>query len=134
MDTSMSTSSAVMTMNYSSGYQSPSATILNSSASSTTDSVAKAIANVITSAAIVKQPPTMQELKDLVDEGNALFKNAGSNLQFQIDDSTDQVVVKIIDSETNEVVRQIPTVEMLDFIRAMKEQERKTGKIYQAVV
>jgi flagellar protein FlaG len=53
------------------------------------------------------------------------------NLQFQIDEATNQVVVQIVDNETGEVVRQIPTVEMLDFIRAMKEQESNIGKLYQ---
>jgi len=78
-----------------------------------------------------KTPPSADELKALVHEGNTLFQKAGSNLQFQIDDATKQVVVKVVDSKTGEVVRQIPTVEMLDFIRAMKEQEGNMGKLFQ---
>ena len=64
--------------------------------------------------------------------GNTLLQATNKNLQFQVDEATQQVVVKIVDSRTGEVVRQIPTVEMLDFIRAMKEQEGNMGKLYQA--
>jgi flagellar protein FlaG len=64
--------------------------------------------------------------------GNTILQATNKNLQFQVDDATKQVVVKIVDSKTGEVVRQIPTVEMLDFIRAMKEQETNSGKLYQA--
>jgi flagellar protein FlaG len=65
----------------------------------------------------------------LVNEGNAVLRGVNSNLQFQIDDSTHQVVVKIIDNKTGDVIRQIPTVEMLDFIRHMKELEGNAGAI-----
>lgn len=64
--------------------------------------------------------------------GNTILQASNKNLQFQVDEATKQVVVKVVDSKTGEVVRQIPTVEMLDFIRAMKEQETNSGKLYQA--
>ena len=65
--------------------------------------------------------------------GNAILQESSNkDLQFQVDDVTKQVIVKVVDSKTGEVVRQIPTVEMLDFIRAMKEQETNSGKLYQA--
>jgi flagellar protein FlaG len=64
--------------------------------------------------------------------GDSVLRAINKDLQFQVDDATKQVVVKIIDSKTGKVIRQIPTVEMLDFIRVMKEQEANTGKLYQA--
>jgi len=75
------------------------------------------------------EPPTLSELKKLVSEGTALFHDMGSNLEFNIDEATNQVVVKIVNSQTGELVRQIPTVEMLDFIKAMKEFEGRIGKL-----
>ena len=50
-----------------------------------------------------------------------------------MDETTKQVVIKIVDNKTGELVRQIPTVEMLDFIRAMKQQEANIGKLYKNV-
>jgi flagellar protein FlaG len=74
-----------------------------------------------------------EDVKAAVAEGNTLLKAANNNLQFQVDEATKQVVIKIVDNKTGELVRQIPTVEMLDFIRAMKQQEANVGKLYKNV-
>ena len=74
-----------------------------------------------------------EDVKAAVVEGNTLLKAANNNLQFQVDETTKQVVIKIVDNKTGELVRQIPTVEMLDFIRAMKQQEANIGKLYKNV-
>jgi len=80
-----------------------------------------------------EQQLSAETVKAAAVAGNAILQQTtNKNLQFQVDEATKQVVVKIVDSKTGEVVRQIPTVEMLDFIRAMKEQETNTGKLYQA--
>ncbi len=74
-----------------------------------------------------------EDVKAAVVEGNTLLKAVNNNLQFQVDETTKQVVIKIVDNKTGELVRQIPTVEMLDFIRAMKQQEANIGKLYKNV-
>ncbi len=79
------------------------------------------------------QPLNAEAVKAAAVAGNAILQESSNkDLQFQVDDVTKQVIVKVVDSKTGEVVRQIPTVEMLDFIRAMKEQETNSGKLYQA--
>lgn len=93
------------------------------SASSISESASTIIERPVVNITAVNSIPTNQELKMLVDEGNVILKGVNSNLQFQIDDSTDQFVIKIVDNTTGDVIRQIPTVEMLDFIRHMKELE-----------
>jgi len=42
-----------------------------------------------------------------------------SNLEFSVDDDTGQLVVKIIDRTTQEVIRQMPSEEMLAIARAL---------------
>ena len=81
-----------------------------------------------------KQVLTAEELQNLVDEGNALLSHSinNNNLQFQIDEATDQVVVKVVDTNTGEVVRQFPSTQMLDFMRAMRELEGNAGKLLKA--
>ena len=78
-----------------------------------------------------QQPLSAENVKAAVVEGNTLLKASNNNLQFQVDEVTKQVVIKVVDSKTGDVIRQIPTVEMLDFIRAMKQQETNTGKLMQ---
>ncbi len=79
-----------------------------------------------------EQQLNAETVKAAAVAGNTILQASNKNLQFQVDEATKQVVVKVVDSKTGEVVRQIPTVEMLDFIRAMKEQETNSGKLYQA--
>lgn len=125
MSTSISTSSVATTTNY---YVSQSSVASGADANKTSNSAAEVTtANNVTNE--VKQQPTPEQLVSLVNEGNAIFRNAGSSLQFNIDNSIGQVVVKIIDSKTNEVIRQIPTVDMVNFIRHMKELEAKAGSL-----
>jgi len=80
----------------------------------------------------VQNKLTTEGIKAAAAVGDNALKAINKDLQFQIDDATKQVVVKIVNSKTGEVVRQIPSVEMLDFIRVMKEQEANTGKLLRA--
>lgn len=74
---------------------------------------------------------TLGAVKQAVDRGNSLFQEAKRNLQFEVDDATKEVVVKIVDSESGEVVRQIPAEETLDFIRRMQELDGQQGSMLQ---
>jgi flagellar protein FlaG len=78
------------------------------------------------------QKLSLDAVKEAVKTGNTMLQSVSSSLSFEIDDATKQVVVKIVDSKTGELVRQIPTVEMLDFMRRMKELEGNSGSLYQA--
>jgi len=76
-----------------------------------------------------RQQLTNEVVKAAAAVGDNVLKAINKDLQFQVDDATKQVVVKIVNSKTGEVIRQIPSVEMLDFIRVMKEQEENSGKL-----
>lgn len=78
------------------------------------------------------QKLSLDAVKEAVKSGNTMLQSASSSLSFEIDSATKQVVVKIVDRNTGELVRQIPTVEMLDFMRRMKELEGNSGSLIQA--
>ena len=78
------------------------------------------------------QKLSLDAMKEAVKAGNTMLQSASSSLSFEIDNATKQVVVKIVDRNTGELVRQIPTVEMLDFMRRMKELEGNSGSLIQA--
>ncbi len=42
-----------------------------------------------------------------------------SNLQFSVNNDTRQVVVRVVDSETKELIRQIPSEEMVAIAKAL---------------
>ena len=78
------------------------------------------------------QKLSLDAVKEAVKTGNTMLQSVSSSLSFEIDDATKQVVVKIVDNKTGELVRQIPTVEMLDFMRRMRELEGNSGSLIQA--
>ncbi|MGY2265968.1 flagellar protein FlaG [Pseudomonas sp. D8002] len=55
------------------------------------------------------QQPSHTDLKKAVNDINEFIQAAQRKLDFSIDDSTHQVVVKVIATESGEVIRQIPS-------------------------
>jgi len=58
---------------------------------------------------------SVEKLQAAVEKMNELMQNGQRSLNFSVDDSTERVVVKVMDTTTQEVVRQIPTEETLKF-------------------
>jgi flagellar protein FlaG len=53
------------------------------------------------------------ELKQRVDELNAAMKMHASSIQFSIDDDSGRTIVKVVDTDTDAVLRQYPSKELL---------------------
>lgn len=68
----------------------------------------------------VTQPDT-EQLRNLVDQANKALSINSSSLKFTIADGTNINVVRIEDSETGELIRQIPSETMLAIARAFDE-------------
>lgn len=60
-------------------------------------------------------------LRDAVQRANETVQVLRSNLQFTVDETTGIDVVKFIDIKTKEVIRQIPSEEMLALARRLDE-------------
>ncbi len=58
---------------------------------------------------------SMEKLQDAVEKMNELMQGGRRSLNFSVDDSTEKVVIKVMDLETDKVVRQIPSEETLKF-------------------
>lgn len=70
-----------------------------------------------------------QKLASMVDELNERFKGLRhTGLQFNIDDKVDQLVVKVMDVERDEVIRQIPPEELLELAAFLKERADKNAQ------
>ncbi|WP_289283794.1 MULTISPECIES: flagellar protein FlaG [unclassified Methylophaga] len=61
-----------------------------------------------------QQQQLADDLRDKVAQLNDYMQNMNRNLQFSVDDTSGDTVIKVIDSETEEVVRQIPSEEILE--------------------
>lgn len=60
-----------------------------------------------------------QEIDHALDEVRKVVAPLARNLQFSVDDDTGHTVVKVVDSSTNEVIRQIPSEEILSIAKAL---------------
>lgn len=71
-----------------------------------------------------KNPPSPQtaqvkQEQGMEKEATLIAGSSGSSLEFSVDADTNRIVVKVVDNETRELVRQIPMEEMLALAKAM---------------
>jgi flagellar protein FlaG len=60
-----------------------------------------------------------EQLHQVVDRMNDFVQSSQRDLSFSIDDETGHDVVRVIDTSTEEVVRQMPSEEFLDISKSM---------------
>jgi flagellar protein FlaG len=75
-----------------------------------------------------------EQLQKTVREMNAKVQNLRRNLQFSVDDISGRSVIKVIDSETDEVIRQIPSEEILNLAHKLTELNEEQGVIFHGTV
>jgi flagellar protein FlaG len=63
--------------------------------------------------------PDDQALEQALRGLNEKLRAWSTNLRFEVDDDTSRVVVQVVDSATGEVVRQIPSEEVLNMSKAL---------------
>lgn len=68
-----------------------------------------------------KESLNEEELADKVDQMNKTALIFNRKMQFQIHEETQRVMVKIINSESGEVISEIPSKKLLDMAAKMEE-------------
>ncbi|MBL8422355.1 MAG: flagellar protein FlaG [Candidatus Accumulibacter phosphatis] len=69
--------------------------------------------------ALSAQRPERQEVEAAAKSVREFVQPINSNLEFSVNDDTGQLVVKIIDRATKEVIRQMPSEEMLAIAKTL---------------
>lgn len=73
----------------------------------------------LTDSSVKAAPPTAEQLQSTVDEVKQVLEPVAQNLLFSIDEDTGKTIVKIVDSTTDEVIRQIPSEEFIAIAKAL---------------
>lgn len=60
-----------------------------------------------------------EQVSEAVKKINDVIQVVDRNLEFTVDKDTDMTVVKVIDSESKEVIRQIPSEEVVQIAKAL---------------
>ncbi|HEY6896544.1 MAG TPA: flagellar protein FlaG [Rhodocyclaceae bacterium] len=61
--------------------------------------------------------PTNEEVQRAVENLKRITQPVAQNLQFSVDKETGDTVIKVVDEITKEVIRQIPSQEVLDLAK-----------------
>ena len=73
-----------------------------------------------TDAAAPAQPSASEaQLQGAVNAANDFIKPITNSVEFSLDKDSDTMIVKVMDNATKEVIRQIPSVEMLAIAKAL---------------
>lgn len=66
-----------------------------------------------------KTDPTRQEVEEAVKAVAEFVKPINSSIEFNLDEESGRTIVKVIDIETKDVIRQFPSEEMLSIAKAL---------------
>ena len=85
------------------------------------DIVSKAIesSKIVPPDVVKTSEPTREAVAKAADQLQNFVQSMGRNLNFSIDQTTGYHVVRVINPETNEVVRQLPSQELLRLAQTM---------------
>jgi flagellar protein FlaG len=61
----------------------------------------------------------MEQLDDATKKINTAMKELNQSLEFSIDTDSDRLVLKVVDTQTKEVIRQMPSEETLEIAKAI---------------
>jgi flagellar protein FlaG len=75
---------------------------------------------------LAQQPPSAQDMQELVRTSaqriESYLKSIGRAVEFRLDDATGKTVVTVRSTATGEVIRQIPSDEMLQLARHLDQR------------
>jgi len=103
------------------GTNAPAAAELRQSPPQRAQEAAATVSGTTTAPAATRQPDTVSEtqVQDAVKRVEAFVATKTSEISFSVDDDSGIRVVKVTDKSTNEVIRQIPSEEVVAIAQAL---------------
>ncbi|WP_051302904.1 flagellar protein FlaG [Psychromonas aquimarina] len=68
-----------------------------------------------------KKPTAPEEVEHVVEEMNAFMQSMQRNLSFSVDEQLGKDIVSVTDVETEEVIRQIPSEDLMVLLKKMDD-------------
>lgn len=66
---------------------------------------------------------TVKELEQTVEAMNDVMSSLARGLNFQIDDDNGRTIIKVIDKETKDLIKQFPSEDLVKLITSMKNMQ-----------
>ncbi len=77
-----------------------------------------------------KAPPTTEEVVKAAAEIEVHLRTLDTDLHFEVDVEDNEVVVKVLDPETEEVIRQIPSEEVVAIREKIDKLQKQVGVLH----
>jgi flagellar protein FlaG len=87
-------------------------------------SLSRNAGSTVQTAAAVEPPkaiPGVEQVTQAIKSINKAMESLSQSLEFSIDTDTHLSIVKVVDKQTNEVIRQMPTPEALEIAKALDQ-------------
>jgi flagellar protein FlaG len=68
-----------------------------------------------------EKPIAEKDLNDMIESANQFFKLTKTHLNFQFHNETNKYFVKIVNTDTNETLKEIPSKEFLDMVARLQK-------------
>ena len=68
-----------------------------------------------------KAHPSVALVDKLIQDVNEMMQGSTTHFEFKIHEKSGEVIVKLIDDETNEVVKEIPSEKMVELMSNLRE-------------
>lgn len=68
-----------------------------------------------------KEKPNLHEITEVVETANHFFQAIQKNLRFQMHEDSSRLYVEVVNAETNDVIKEIPSKDFLDVVARIKE-------------
>lgn len=72
-----------------------------------------------------------KNVEDVVRDLNDYVQSIGREIQFSLDDTTGRTIIRVVDAATDETIRQIPSEEIMDFLKNMQELNQEKGSLFE---
>ena len=70
---------------------------------------------------VASQQTSSEQLQNAVEGINLTMRQLNQNLEFSVDTGTNKTIVKMVDTQTGELIRQFPTEETLAIARSIDQ-------------
>lgn len=63
-----------------------------------------------------------QQLDQLIEQGNRILQRLDTHLKWSVNKESNRMIVKVLDTQTNETIREIPPEKYLELVQNLCEQ------------
>ncbi len=80
-----------------------------------------------------KPPATQEALQMATEQINQSLQTGGRSLQFRIDQNTGRTIISVVDSDTDQVIRQIPSEQVMELAARMRDGVETPGSVLKSI-